>query len=198
MSQMQGSQDSVEDHRLVDTPAAIEASPAAPPARHRSPRQGRDSSREKNVEVVPPQDNCEKKNPVFLWGDNCLKFRRTCPASEPPGRATCPALKPPRPRHLPGIEASSLPSLRHTKVGIPTSLYTEVGTTSVFCPKNPSPGQRRRSVSDAVLAASLDSVFFTIHTPSQLNPGVGAGLPEKTHHRASAEGLSASCFSPAR
>ena len=74
--------------------------------------------------------------------------------------ATCPA------------EASSLPSLRHTKVGIPTS---------VFCPKNPSPGQRRRSVSDAVLAASLTVFFPTIqswrgHRIAPLNPGVGAGL----------------------
>ena len=99
-----------------------------------------------------------------------------------------------RPRHLPGIEASSLPSPRQgrdssTEVG-PTSLYTEVGIpTSVFCPKNPSPGQRRRSVSDAILAAPLTECFFTTHTPSRqswrghriapLNPGVGTGLPEK-------------------
>ena len=99
-----------------------------------------------------------------------------------------------RPRHLPGIEASSLPSPRQgrdssTEVGIPTSLYTEVGfPTSVFCPKNLSPGQRRRCVSDAVLAASLAECFFTIHTPSRqswrghriapLNPGVSTGLPE--------------------
>ena len=33
------------------------------------------------------------------------------------------------------------------------------------CPKNPSPGQRRRSVSDAVLAVSLTECFFTTHTP---------------------------------
>ena len=56
-----------------------------------------------------------------------------------------------------------------------------------FIPKNPSPGQRRRSVSDAVLAVSLTECFFTTHTPCRqswrghriatLNPGVGTGLP---------------------
>ena len=65
------------------------------------------------------------------------------------------------------------------------------------CPKNPSPGQRRRSVSDAVLAASLTKCFFH-HSHAQpsilawaqdcptqswrgrriasLNPGAGTGL----------------------
>ena len=38
-----------------------------------------------------------------------------------------------------------------TKVGIPTL---------VFCPKNPSPGQRRRSISNAVLVALLTECFF--------------------------------------
>ena len=74
----------------------------------------------------------------------------------------------------------------------------------ICCPRSitpgvffPSPGQRRRSVSDAVLAVSLTECFFTTHTlpsilawaqdcPTQswrgrriapLNPGVGAGLP---------------------
>ena len=56
-----------------------------------------------------------------------------------------------------------------------------------FILKNPSPGQRRRSVSDAVLAVSLTECFFTTHTPCRqswrghriatLNPGVGTGLP---------------------
>ena len=88
----------------------------------------------------------------------------------------------PRPHHLPGIEASSLPSPRQgrnssTEVGIPTSLYTEVGIpTSVFCPKIPSPGQRRRCVSDAVLAASLTKCFFSPFTRPAVNPGVGTGL----------------------
>ena len=40
--------------------------------------QGRDSSQQKNVEVGG-LDNREKIFPVVLW-DNCLKFRRTCPA----------------------------------------------------------------------------------------------------------------------
>ena len=106
---------------------------------------------------------------------------------------------------LPGMEASSLPSLRHTKVGIPTSLYTKVGIpTSLFCPKNPSPGQRRRSVSEAVLAGATDRVFFHHShaqpsilawakdcptqswrghriapvSPTPLNSGVGTGLPD--------------------
>ena len=38
-----------------------------------------------------------------------------------------------------------------TKVGIPTLL---------FCPKNPSPGQRQRSVSGPVLAGPLTECFF--------------------------------------
>ena len=38
----------------------------------------------------------------------------------------------------------------------------------LFARKNPSPGQRRRSVSGAVLAGATDRVFFfTIHTPSR-------------------------------
>ena len=45
-----------------------------------------------------------------------------------------------------------------------------------FVPKTPLPGQRRRSVSDAVLAVSLTECFFTTHTPA-VNPGVGTGLP---------------------
>ena len=74
----------------------------------------------------------------------------------------------------------------------------------ICCPRSitpgvffPSPGQRRRSVSEAVLAASLTECFFTTHTlPSILawqqdcpcqswrgnrialvNPGVATGLP---------------------
>ena len=56
-----------------------------------------------------------------------------------------------------------------------------------FIPKTPLSGQRRRSVSDAVLAVSLTECFFTTHTPCRqswrgrriapLNPGVGTGLP---------------------
>ena len=148
-----------------------------------------------------------------------------------------------RPHHLPGIEASSLPSLRRTEVGIPTSLshrsrnsdfaflpekkthhrasaggpsarlFSRVPLTECFftirtpsrqswrgrriAQKNPSPGQRRRCVSDAVLAGATDIVFF-YHSHAQpsilawaqdcptqswrghriapLNPGVGTGL----------------------
>ena len=55
-----------------------------------------------------------------------------------------------------------------------------------FIPKTPSPGQRRRSVSDAVLAVSLTECFFTTHTPCRQsccgnriappNPAVATGL----------------------
>ena len=54
------------------------------------------------------------------------------------------------------------------------------------CPKNPSPNQRQRSVSEAVLAASLTECFFTTHTPCRQsccgnriappNPAVATGL----------------------
>ena len=89
-----------------------------------------------------------------------------------------------------------------TEVGIPTSLYTEVGfPTSLslpilpekscgsdamgsaslpelgFIPKNPSPGQRRRSVSDAVLAVLLTECFFSPLTRPAVNPAVATGLP---------------------
>ena len=65
------------------------------------------------------------------------------------------------PPRLPGIEASSLPSLHHTKVGIPTSLsHRGRNSDFAFCPKNPSPGQRRRSVSESVLAGPLAECFF--------------------------------------
>ena len=55
-----------------------------------------------------------------------------------------------------------------------------------FIPKTPSPGQHRRSVSDAVLAVSLTECFFTTHTPCRQsccgnriappNPAVATGL----------------------
>ena len=65
---------------------------------------------------------------------------------------------------------------------------TEVGIpTSVFCPKNPSPGQRRRSISDAVLVASLTECFFhhyslchqscVGHRIALVNPVLGTELP---------------------
>ena len=46
-----------------------------------------------------------------------------------------------------------------------------------FIPKTPLPGQRRRSVSDAVLAVSLTECFFSPLTRPAVNPGVGTGLP---------------------
>ena len=126
------------------------APPAAKPARHRSP-----------AEPAP-------RSGFFPGKKSKLSSNPTVSANLPGIGA--------RPRHLPGIEASCLPSLRHTKVGIPTSLYTVGIPTSLFCPKNPSPGQRRRSGSDAVLAASLPECFFSPFTRPAVNPGVGAGL----------------------
>ena len=46
-----------------------------------------------------------------------------------------------------------------------------------FIPKNPSPGQRRRSVSDAVLAVSLTECFFSPLARPAVNPAVATGLP---------------------
>ena len=86
--------------------------PAAP-ARHRSPRQGRDSSQEKSfgeparhspacpayqgkIKSSPPQ-NIE----VVVWGEDLQLFLPMAARPQLPGT---------RPR-LPGIEASSLPSL---------------------------------------------------------------------------------------
>ena len=127
------------------------------------------------------------KIPVLPWGEDCSTlffFANGCEA---------PAARP----RLPGI-ASSL----HTEVGITTSLFcrkthhrasaegpgdmlsSQHNSRSVFFP---SPGQRRRSVSDAVLAVSLTECFFTTHTPCRqsccgnrialVNPGVATGLP---------------------
>ena len=42
--------------------------------------------------------------------------------------------------------------------------------------KTPSPGQRRRSVSDAVLAVSLTECFFSPLTRPAVNPAVATGL----------------------
>ena len=53
--------------------------PAAPLARHRSPRQGRDSSQEKNVETVGLDDSFGE--PARHW--SLHPGRTTCPASEP-------------------------------------------------------------------------------------------------------------------
>ena len=75
--------------------------------------------------------------------------------------------------HLPGIEASSLPSLRHPRSGF---FHQSRNSDLAFLPENPSPGQRRRSVSEAVLAASLTECFLPLTRPS-VNPGVGTGLP---------------------
>ena len=83
----------------------------------------------------------------------------------------------PHPTAPPARHRSLLPSLRHTKVGIPTSLsHRGRNSDFTFCPKNPSPGHRRRCVSDAVLAALLMVCFFSPFTRPAVNPGV-TGLP---------------------
>ena len=53
-----------------------------------------------------------------------------------------------------------------------SALLPELG----FIPKTPLPGQRRRSVSDAVLAVSLTECFFH-HLHPAVNPAVATGLP---------------------
>ena len=106
------------------------------------------------------------------------------------------------PRHLPAIEASSLPSPRQGRDSSYRGrdsdfAHTEVGTPTLFLHEKPSPGQRRRSGSESVLAAQLPECFFH-HSHAQpsiaraqdcptqswrgrriapLNPRVGAGLP---------------------
>ena len=118
----------------------------------------------------------------------------------PPCRA-CPASEP-SPRQGRDSSEVGIPTSLYTEVGFPTSLWLPilpekssgsdaVGSASLselgFIPKTPLPGQRRRSVSDAVLAVSLTECFCTTHTPCRqswrghriatLNPGVGTGLP---------------------
>ena len=142
-------------------PARHRSLPAAPPARHRSHRPARQVIR--IISDTPARRVIRIIRIIRSYGHTAAWRCATLP-------------------RLPGIEASSLPSLRQgwdssTEVGIPTLL---------FCPKNPSPGQRQRSGSDAVLTASLPECFFTTHTPSRqswrghriapLNSGVGAGL----------------------
>ena len=74
----------------------------------------------------------------------------------PPGCATCqPGAPPARHRSL----HPAAPPARHPappKVGTRNSDFA-----FFFCPKNPSPGQRRRSVSDAILAAPLTECVFS-------------------------------------
>ena len=92
----------------------------------------------KNVEVVGLDDNREKIFPVVLWGDNCLKFRRTCPALKPP----------PRPHHLPGIEASSLPAHRGRN------------SDFAFLPKKPITGPAPKVRQRGCPRSIADGVFF--------------------------------------
>ena len=199
------SQHSVEDHRLVDTRPrhlpGIEASPTAPPARHRS--------KHKRHLCFPASHSCpaEPRQPSI--------------PSAPPARQS-PAEPAPRSGFFPGKKMSRLscerqprhflaphrarhpaaPPARHISLQpakpAPRSGFFHRGRDSDFArsvfrlrffARKPSPGQRRRSGSDAVLAASLPDCFFhNSHAqPSilawaqdcSLNPGAGTGLPEK-------------------
>ena len=102
MSQMQGSQHSVEDHRLVDTPAA-------PPARHRSLPPGRFESISATYAFqhhIPARQS--RASPTWrlrylarhlpgIGRDSSHEKRiRNCRLTRQ-FRRTCPALKPPRP-----------------------------------------------------------------------------------------------------
>ena len=91
---------------------------------------------------------------------------------------------------LPGIACRAC-----AKVGIlpPRSEFRLRSTPRSVFPKNPSPGQRRRSVSEAVLAGATDIVFFhhSHAQPSILawaqNCSTQSWREHRIHHRASAE-----------
>ena len=64
--------------------------------------------------------------------------------------------------HLPGIEASSLPSLRHPRSGF---FHQSRNSDLAFLPENPSPGQRRKVRQRGCPRSIADRMFFTTHTP---------------------------------
>ena len=71
--------------------------------------------------------------------------------------------------HLPGIEASSLPSLRHPRSGF---FHQSRNSDLAFLPENPSPGQRRKVRQRGCPRSIADRMF----TRPSVNPGVGTGL----------------------
>ena len=146
-------------HRSLAAPPAWHRSlPTAPPARHRSlqpaepaPHQGRNSDF-----ALPPRSEFRLR---FLPGQR----RRSVSESVLAGPlAECFFSPFTRPAVNPGVGT-----------GLPHSILA----WAQDCPKNPSPGHRRRCVSDAVLAASLTVCFFSPFTRPAVNPGVGTGLP---------------------
>ena len=101
-----------------------------------------------------------------------------------------PGIEASRPRHLPGIEAFSLPSLRRPRsvfrlrffaCTTPRSDFrlrflTEVGfPTLLFARKTHHRASAERSVSVAVRAAPLTECFLPLTRPA-VNPGLGTGL----------------------
>ena len=85
----------------------------------------------------------------FFIADHC----RACPASKP-GRATC------RHRSLQPAKPAPRSGFFHRVGDSDFALHRGRFSDFAFLPENPSPGQRRRSGSDAVLAASLPECFF--------------------------------------
>ena len=161
----------------TEAPHSCPAKKPAPPAWHRSLQPGRTTCPDRSHSPTgSPNDStraCPKK-----WVMP-FQFRGTC-VLEHHSRLTCHPAAP--------------PAWHSLHPGRTTSLYTKVGIpTSVFCPKNPSPGQRRRSVSETVLARPAvnpgvgTGLLHSILVWAQdcpLNPGVGTGLPRvslKTH-----------------
>ena len=163
MSQMRGSQDSVEDHRLISwTPR-----PHLPGIGATSAHQARAAPRSK----IPTSLCTEVGIPTSLHTAVGIPTSLFCPKPiTGPAREVREFVGPRR--ITPGVFFSTI----HTPC-------RQSWRGHRIARKNPSPGQRRRSVSKAVLAGATDGVF---HTPSRqswrghmiapLNPGVGTGL----------------------
>ena len=83
---------------------------------------------------------------------------------------------------LPGIEASSLPSLRHTEVGIPTSLsHRGRNSDFAFLPKKPITGPAPKVREICCPRSITPGVFFSITGPA---PEVRQrGCPRRTADR---------------
>ena len=172
------------------------------PARHRSPCQGRDSSQKKMLRLSS-KPTTVKKNPVVLWGDHSLNFRRTCPASEPsrPARhrsliaSTCRVdmlrlgtLGATRPaRHRSPAEPAPRSGFFLPRSDFRLRFLTEVGfPTSLFARKTHHRASAEGPSAGWVLARPLTWCFFTIHTPCRqswrehrialVNPAAATGL----------------------
>ena len=181
-------------------PPARHRSPAAPPARHRSHTPAR-----RVIRIIPPSRSpaapparhrshtpahrviriiriIRSYGHTAAW--HCATCR-ACPASEPcraQGRDSSTEVGIFAPRS--GFRLRSTPRsvfrLRFSFRFCPKNPAEAMRWGSLpelgFIPKNPSPGQRRRSVSDAVLAVSLTECFFSPLTRPAVNPAVATGL----------------------